>query len=238
MTVSATTWGFFSGIGIMLADPHVFKLFRDLFGREDRLRTLCGVADLVRAPGDSFGVVRPCFWARGHNALIGLTDSISPWTANQIGDFATSISRFASYESNGVFGPLAAVLLFGLLFVGAWALLGLFALQPIALYLLGVGLALMIGFMIHPEHRGEGRQGRVSVARYCTVQAAAPVDDGCVVQLHFVPPRVPGRGNQRCAGECFLGVHCGRRDGGPGLLAGIAVQVRPDPAVVRYRVGR
>ena len=96
-------------------------------------------------------------WA--NNALIGLTESISPWTANQIGDFATSISRFASYESNGVFGPLAAVLLFGLLFVGAWALLGLFALQPVALYLLGVGMALMVGFMIHPEHRA--RVGKV-----------------------------------------------------------------------------
>jgi hypothetical protein len=94
-----------------------------------------------------------------NNALISLTESISPWTANQIGAFSTSISRFASYESNGVFGPLAAVLLFGLLFVGAWALLGLFALAPIALYLLGVGIALMLGFMIHPEHRA--RVGKV-----------------------------------------------------------------------------
>lgn len=149
-----TTWAIFSGVGIILLTLMFFKLFRDYSDEKidpDAMREsvlwYAPLAILLALFGPVLGYV-------GNNALIGLTESISPWTANQIGDFSTSISRFASYESNGVFGPLAAVLLFGLLFVGAWALLGLFALQPLALYLLGVGLALMVGFMIHPEHRG------------------------------------------------------------------------------------
>lgn len=149
-----TTWAIFSGVGIILLTLMFFKLFRDYSEEKidpDAMREsvlwYAPLAILLALFGPVLGYV-------GNNALIGLTESISPWTASQIGDFSTSISRFASYESNGVFGPLAAVLLFGLLFVGAWALLGLFALQPLALYLLGVGLALMVGFMIHPEHRG------------------------------------------------------------------------------------
>lgn len=154
-----TTWAIFSGLGIILLTLMFFKLFRDYSDEKidpDTMREsviwYAPLAILLALFGPVLGYV-------GNNALISLTESISPWTANQIGDFSTSISRFASYESNGVFGPLAAVLLFGLLFVGAWALLGLFALQPVALYLLGVGIALMVGFMIHPEHRG--RVGKV-----------------------------------------------------------------------------
>ncbi|WP_432246160.1 hypothetical protein ACRB8A_19235 (plasmid) [Arthrobacter sp. G.S.26] len=154
-----TTWAVFSGVGIILLTFMFFKLFRDYSDEKidpaamrESVIWYAPLAILLALFGPFLGYV-------GNNALIGLTESISPWTANQIGDFATSISRFASYESNGVFGPLAAVLLFGLLFVGAWALLGLFALQPVALYLLGVGMALMVGFMIHPEHRG--RVGKV-----------------------------------------------------------------------------
>jgi hypothetical protein len=154
-----TTWAIFSGLGIILLTLMFFKLFRDYSDEKidpDSMREsviwYAPLAILLTLFGPVLGYV-------ANNALISLTKSISPWTANQIGDFSTSISRFASYESNGVFGPLAAVLLFGLLFVGAWALLGLFALAPIALYLLGVGIALMVGFMIHPEHRG--RVGKV-----------------------------------------------------------------------------
>ena len=148
------TWSVFSGVGIVLLALMFFKLFRDYSDEKidpDAMREsviwYAPLAVLLALFGPVLGYV-------GNNALVQVTESISPWTSNQIGDFATSISRFASYESSGVFGPLAAVLLFGLLFIGAWALLGLFALQPLALSLLGVGIALMLGFMIHPEHRG------------------------------------------------------------------------------------
>lgn len=148
-------WGIFSGIGIVLLVLMYFKLFKDLSDEKIDFDTVrqslfwYGPLSLLLA------VFGPALAQVGHGALMSLAASISPWTANQIMDFATTISRFAAFESNGVFGPLAAVLLFGLLFLGAWALLGLFALQPMALYLLGVGLAILIGYMVHPDHRAK-----------------------------------------------------------------------------------
>ncbi|MFM9431981.1 hypothetical protein [Arthrobacter sp. MP_2.3] len=146
-------WAIFAGVGIVIMGLMYFKLFKDVSNEEIDLDTArqslfwYGPLSMVLVLfGPAIGYVI-------NGWLTQVTESFTPWTSNQIMDFATAISRFAGYESNGVFGPLAAVLLFGLLFVGAWALLGLFALQPFALYLLGVGLALMIGFMIHPQYR-------------------------------------------------------------------------------------
>jgi len=146
-------WGIFSGIGIVILALMYFKLFKDLSDEKIDFDTVRQSLFWFGPLSILLAIFGPALAYVGNNALMDLTGAISPWTSNQIMDFATTISRFASYESNGVFGPLAAVLLFGLLFVGAWALLGLFALQPLALYLLGVGLALMIGFMIHPQYR-------------------------------------------------------------------------------------
>ncbi|WP_409017420.1 hypothetical protein [Arthrobacter sp. MP_2.3] len=146
-------WAIFAGVGIVIMGLMYFKLFKDVSNEEIDLDTArqsllwYGPLSMVLVLfGPAIGYVI-------NSWLTQITESFTPWTSNQIMDFATAISRFAGYESNGVFGPLAAVLLFGLLFIGAWALLGLFALQPFALYLLGVGLALMIGFMIHPQYR-------------------------------------------------------------------------------------
>lgn len=146
-------WGIFSGIGIVILALMYFKLFRDLSDEKIDFDTVRQSLFWFGPLSILLAIFGPALAYVGNDALMGLTGAISPWTSNQIMDFATTISRFASYESTGVFGPLAAVLLFGLLFIGAWALLGLFALQPLALYLLGVGLALMIGFMIHPQYR-------------------------------------------------------------------------------------
>jgi hypothetical protein len=146
-------WGIFSGIGIVILALMYFKLFKDLSDEKIDFDTVRQSLFWFGPLSILLAIFGPALAYVGNSWLMDLTGAISPWTSNQIMDFAATISRFASYESNGVFGPLAAVLLFGLLFVGAWALLGLFALQPLALYLLGVGLALMLGFMIHPQYR-------------------------------------------------------------------------------------
>ncbi|MET3164776.1 UNVERIFIED_ORG: hypothetical protein ABIB19_003207 [Arthrobacter sp. UYEF10] len=146
-------WAIFAGVGIVIMGLMYFTLFKDVSNEEIDLDTARQslfwygpLSMLLVLFGPAIGYVI-------NGWLTQVTASFTPWTSNQIMDFATAISRFAGYQSNGVFGPLAAVLLFGLLFIGAWALLGLFALQPFALYLLGVGLALMVGFMIHPQYR-------------------------------------------------------------------------------------
>jgi hypothetical protein len=147
------TWATFAGIGIVIMALMYFKLWKDVSNEEIDMDT-ARESFLWYGPLSMLLVLfGPAIGYQVNAWMTGITDSFTPWTSIRIADFAAAISRFASYESNGAFGPLAAVVLFGLLFLGAWALLGLFALQPFALYMLGVGLALMIGFMIHPKYR-------------------------------------------------------------------------------------
>ncbi|MEO3939468.1 hypothetical protein V3C41_00100 [Paenarthrobacter nicotinovorans] len=147
------TWAVFAGIGILIMGLVYFKLWKDVSNEEidmDSARTSLlwyGPLSMVLVLfGPAIGYVV-------NGWMTGLTEGITFWTSSRVTDFGVAISRFASYESSGAFGPLAAVLLFGLLFIAAWAMLGLLALQPLALYLLGLGIAMMIGFLIHPKYR-------------------------------------------------------------------------------------
>ncbi|MFJ5958257.1 hypothetical protein ACIQC5_20145 [Paenarthrobacter sp. NPDC092416] len=147
------TWAAFAAIGILVMGLMYFKLWKDVSNEEidmDSARTSLlwyGPLSMVLVLfGPAMGYVV-------NGWMSGLTEGVTFWTSSRVTDFGVAISRFASYESSGAFGPLAAVLLFGLLFIAAWAMLGLLALQPLALYLLGLGIALMIGFMIHPKYR-------------------------------------------------------------------------------------
>ncbi|MBT2588530.1 hypothetical protein J7I86_22275 [Arthrobacter sp. ISL-95] len=147
------TWAGFAGIGIIVMGLMYFKLWKDVSNEEidmDSARTSLlwyGPLSMILVLfGPAIGYVV-------NGWMSGLTEGITFWTSSRVTDFGVAISRFASYESSGAFGPLAAVLLFGLLFIAAWAMLGLLALQPLALYLLGLCIALMVGFMIHPKYR-------------------------------------------------------------------------------------
>ncbi|MFE4080406.1 hypothetical protein [Paenarthrobacter sp. YIM B13468] len=147
------TWAAFAAIGILVMGIMYFKLWKDVSNEEidmDSARTSLlwygPLSMLLVLFGPAIGYVV-------NGWMSGLTEGITFWTSSRVTDFGVAISRFASYESSGAFGPLAAVLLFGLLFISAWAMLGLLALQPLALYLLGLGIALMIGYMIHPKYR-------------------------------------------------------------------------------------
>lgn len=147
------TWAAFAGIGILIMGLMYFKLWKDVSNEEIDLDSArqsllwYGPLSMILVLfGPALGYVI-------NGWMTGLTEGVTFWTSSRVTDFGVAVSRFASYESNGAFGPLAAVLLFGLLFIAAWAMLGLLALQPLALYLLGLALALMIGFMIHPKYR-------------------------------------------------------------------------------------
>ncbi|WP_415854291.1 hypothetical protein [Sinomonas sp. G460-2] len=149
------TWAAFAAIGLVILALMYFKLWKDVakdgdIDLEEVRRALVWYGPL--------SVVLVLFGpAIGHvlnGWLSGFTDAFSDWSAARIASFMEVVSRFASYQSNGVFGPLAAVILFGLLFFGAWGLIGALFLQPFALYMIGVGLALAIGFLVHPEYRG------------------------------------------------------------------------------------
>lgn len=154
------TWAAFAAVGLVILALIYFKLWKDVakdgdIDLEEVRRALIWYGPL--------SVVLVLFGpAIGHvlnGWFSGFTDAFSDWSAMRIASYMEVVSRFASYQSNGVFGPLAAVILFGLLFFGAWGLIGTLFLQPFALYMIGVGIALAIGFLIHPEYRG--RVGKI-----------------------------------------------------------------------------
>lgn len=147
------TWAAFAAVGIVVLALMYFKLWKDV-SNED--------VDLEEARKSLFWygplsiilvLFGPAIGYQLNSWISGLTEAVTGWTAGHIATFMEVIARFASYQSNGVFGPLVAVVVYGLLFLGAWGLLAMFFLQPFALYLMGVGIAVMIGFMIHPEYR-------------------------------------------------------------------------------------
>ena len=149
------TWAAFAAVGLVILALMYFKLWKDVAKDGDIYLEEVRRALVWYGP---LSVVLVLFGpAIGHvlnGWFSGFTDAFSDWSAARIASFMEVVSRFASYQSNGVFGPLAAVILFGLLFFGAWGLIGALFLQPFALYMIGVGLALAIGFLIHPEYRG------------------------------------------------------------------------------------
>jgi hypothetical protein len=147
------TWAAFAAIGIAIMGLMYFKLWKDV-SNEDIDLDSARQSLLWYGPLSMILVLfGPALGYVINGWMTGLTEAVTFWTSSRVTDFGVAISRFASYQSNGAFGPLAAVLLFGLLFIAAWAMLGLLALQPLALYLLGLAVALMIGFMIHPKYR-------------------------------------------------------------------------------------
>jgi hypothetical protein len=147
------TWAAYAAVGIVIMALMYFKLWKDVSDEEIDLDTARSSLVWYGPLSILLVLFGPAIGYQLNAWMSGLTDAFSGWTSTRIADFAEAISRFASYQSNGVFGPLAAVVLYGLLFLGAWAMLGLFALHPFALYLIGLGLALLIGFMIHPKYR-------------------------------------------------------------------------------------
>lgn len=82
-----------------------------------------------------------------------LTDGTTDWAAEAISNFVTVVARFGAVESTSWFGPIAAIVFFGLLFIGAIALLIFFLLVPIFQALMGFAIAMLIGMLISPKTR-------------------------------------------------------------------------------------
>ena len=119
---------------------------REGFARHRRLRRTGALRRLVaetRLSAEDF--VYPLFVTHGSR----VREEIEAMP----GQYRISLDQIAREADDLQALRIPAVLLFGLLFIAAWAILGLLALQPLALSLIGVGIALMIGFMIHPKYR-------------------------------------------------------------------------------------
>ncbi|MGP9490440.1 hypothetical protein ACT3UD_17640 [Glutamicibacter sp. 287] len=146
-------WALYAGLGVVGLGLMIMFLFKQHSNGEmsddDFSKSL-----LYYLPAALFMVIYgPWVMNELQQRVAPLTDGTSDWAAESISNFITVISRFASLESTSWFGPLAAILFFGLLFVGALALLVYFLLIPIFQQLMGLAIALLIGMLLSPKTR-------------------------------------------------------------------------------------
>lgn len=146
-------WALYAGLGVVGLGLMIMFLFKQHSNGEmsddDFSKSL-----LYYLPAALFMVIYgPWVMNELQQRVAPLTDGTSDWAAESISNFIMVISRFGSLESTSWFGPLAAILFFGLLFVGALALLVYFLLIPIFQQLMGLAIALLIGMLLSPKTR-------------------------------------------------------------------------------------
>ncbi|MGO4298135.1 hypothetical protein [Glutamicibacter sp. MCAF14] len=146
-------WALYAGIGVVGLSIMLLTLFKHHSNGEisddDFSNSL-----LYYLPVSLFLVIYGP-WAMNEiqQRIAPLTSGATDWSAEMISNFITVISRFASLESSSWFGPLAAIIFFGMLFIGSIALMIYFLLIPIFQQLMGLAIAALIGMLISPKTR-------------------------------------------------------------------------------------
>ncbi|MGV2853035.1 hypothetical protein ACNPON_16525 [Glutamicibacter sp. AGC13] len=146
-------WALYAGIGVVGLSIMLLTLFKHHSNGEisddDFSNSL-----LYYLPVSLFLVIYGP-WAMNEiqQRIAPLTSGATNWSAEMISNFITVISRFASLESSSWFGPLAAIIFFGMLFIGSIALMIYFLLIPIFQQLMGLAIAALIGMLISPKTR-------------------------------------------------------------------------------------
>lgn len=147
-----TQWAIFSGIGVLVLALMVLLVMRaygdEKITSEEATHALVGFGPA--------GLILILFGpALGHffNGKVSeLSAGITTFTSGSSLGFAKA-TDFNGVASGGTFGPVAGLLIWGLLFLGAWAVLLLFVVQNVALMMIGIGMAIALGFMVHPLWR-------------------------------------------------------------------------------------
>ncbi|MFD1375223.1 hypothetical protein ACFQ4U_02555 [Micrococcus antarcticus] len=146
-------WALYAGIGVVGLSVMLLTLFKHHSNGEisddDFSNSL-----LYYLPVSLFLVIYgPWAMIEIQQRIAPLTSGATDWSAEMISNFITVISRFASLESSSWFGPLAAIIFFGMLFIGSIALMIYFLLIPIFQQLMGLAIAALIGMLISPKTR-------------------------------------------------------------------------------------
>lgn len=146
-------WALYAGIGVVGLSIMLLTLFKHHSNGEisddDFSNSL-----LYYLPVSLFLVIYgPWAMIEIQQRIAPLTSGATDWSAEMISNFITVISRFATLESSSWFGPLAAIIFFGMLFIGSIALMIYFLLIPIFQQLMGLAIAALIGMLISPKTR-------------------------------------------------------------------------------------
>lgn len=146
-------WAVYAGLGVVGVGLILMWLFNQ-HGNGDISDDDMNKSILYYLPAALFLVIyTPWFMGWILNQVDPLLDGTTAWAAEAISNFITVVAKFGAMEATSWFGPIAAIIFFGLLFFGAIALLIFFLLVPIFQQLMGFAIAMLIGMLISPKTR-------------------------------------------------------------------------------------
>lgn len=144
-------WATFAGVGLVLMGLMIFALHHS-YSRGEMSDDTYQNALMYYAPGGAILAIwgPPLIHQLGVWSS-GLAAGTGAFAGSQVTDFIAVIARFGALESTDWFGPLIALLFFGLLLLGSWGVLIYLAMVPFLQASAALALALLVGMFIHPR---------------------------------------------------------------------------------------
>ncbi|MDV2982494.1 UNVERIFIED_CONTAM: hypothetical protein Q9R71_35495 [Actinomycetes bacterium ARC8] len=146
-------WSIYAGVGVMLLALMTILLYKSYsdghISEDNFMKTV-----MYWLPASALLVFYgPALMSTFNGWSNGLEKGTSSFAAEKISSFIQVISRFAALEQTGYFGPIMALIFFGIMLIGAWGILLYLLLVPAFQYLLGASIAVLIALFIHPKTR-------------------------------------------------------------------------------------
>lgn len=144
-------WATFAGVGLVLMGLMIFALHHS-YSRGEMSDDTYQNALMYYAPGGAIlAIWGPPLMHQLGIWSSGLATGTGAFAGSQVTDFMAVIARFGALESTEWFGPLIALLFFGLLLLGSWGVLIYLAMVPFLQASAALALALLVGMFIHPR---------------------------------------------------------------------------------------
>ncbi|MFJ6419027.1 hypothetical protein [Paeniglutamicibacter sp. NPDC091659] len=144
-------WATFAGVGLVLMGLMIFALHHS-YSRGEMSDDAYQNALMYYAPGGAIlAIWGPPLMHQLGEWSSGLAAGTGAFAGSQVTDFIVVIARFGALESTEWFGPLIALLFFGLLLIGSWGVLIYLAMVPFLQASAALALALLVGMFIHPR---------------------------------------------------------------------------------------
>lgn len=144
-------WATFAGVGLVLMGLMIFALHHS-YSRGEMSDDTYQNALMYYAPGGAIlAIWGPPLMHQLGIWSSGLATGTGAFAGSQVTDFIAVIARFGALESTEWFGPLIALLFFGLLLIGSWGVLIYLAMVPFLQASAALALALLVGMFIHPR---------------------------------------------------------------------------------------
>lgn len=146
-------WAAFAGVGVVVMTFMMLMLFKR-YGEGKVSDDSFGTSMMYYLPGGFLlAIFGPGLMGLAQKWSSGLTDGASGWAAGAINNFITVVAGFGAMQSTDWFGSVLAVILFGILLLGAFGLLVFLLLSPFFMGFAGLAVAILWGLALVPSLR-------------------------------------------------------------------------------------